>query len=45
MIFEIMQSYLNNPAEALVIFGIYFTAGAIAAAIIWFATLKIFRIK
>ena len=22
MIFEIMQSYLNNPAEALVIFGI-----------------------
>ena len=45
MIFEMMQSYLNNPAEALVIFGIYFTAGAIAAAIIWFATLKIFRIK
>lgn len=45
MIFEIMRSYLNNPAEALGIFGIYFSAGAIAAAIIWFATLKFFKIK
>ncbi len=45
MIFEIMQSYRNNPSEALAILGIYFASGAVAAAIIRFAALKIFKIK
>lgn len=45
MIFGIMQSYFNNPTEALAILGIYFAAGAITAVIIWFVTLKILKIK
>lgn len=41
MILGIMQSYLNNPKEALSILGIYFAAGAVFALVVRFIALKV----
>lgn len=45
MIFGTLQSYRNNPSEPLIILGFYFAIGAVAAAIIWYTTLKFYKIK
>lgn len=42
MIFSILQSYLNNPKEALSIFGIYFAVGTLFALVIRFVVFRFF---